>query len=206
MGGAPSRLLALLGSHLGGNAAAGPDLAMRMRIAGAHHLAAILEDLHVADVGQAAQVGVLRGPHVHHQREIRHAHARHGQIVPRRKAAHAADARLAGGDQQAVAILDGLGGRGRQQRRKIVIEDKRAGVRRIAHAARARIAGAKVAVGIVLRLRGAGAVFSTWPCQGRCGAVGRHQDPRSIQQIEAAVRVLREIEHRYEDNKGRMIR
>src|ERR1035441_6505110 len=70
--GAPCRLFALLGGHLGGNAAAGPDLAMRMRIAGAHHFAAILENLHVADVWLPAQLGVLRGPDVHHQREIGH--------------------------------------------------------------------------------------------------------------------------------------
>ncbi len=40
----------------------GPDLSMRMRIARAHHRAAVLEDLHVRNVGARSKLGRLRAP------------------------------------------------------------------------------------------------------------------------------------------------
>ena len=51
--------------RLVGNMLGGPDLAVGMRIAGAHHGAAVLEDLHVLDIG-SRQRGRLAGPGIHH--------------------------------------------------------------------------------------------------------------------------------------------
>src|SRR5437870_12792419 len=40
----------------------GPNLAMRMRIAGAHHIAAIFKNLYVTDTRHSAELRELRGP------------------------------------------------------------------------------------------------------------------------------------------------
>ena len=53
----------LLGG-LVGDVLGGPDLAVGMGIAGAHHGAAVLEDLHVVELGLAAEFNVLLGPGV----------------------------------------------------------------------------------------------------------------------------------------------
>ena len=57
-----------------GDVLGGPYLAVRVRIAGAHHGAAVLEDLHVLDLGVRAEVGGLLGPHVHDAADGRQRH------------------------------------------------------------------------------------------------------------------------------------
>jgi hypothetical protein len=42
-----------------------PDLAMRMRIAGTHHLAAILEDQYVREIATRIELGELCAPRTH---------------------------------------------------------------------------------------------------------------------------------------------
>src|SRR4051794_27112791 len=55
-----------------------PDLAMRMRIAGAHHLAAILKNLYVTDARHRAEFRELRGPSADHLFDRRQLHAGEG--------------------------------------------------------------------------------------------------------------------------------
>ena len=47
-----------------GDVFGGPDLAVGMGVAGAHHGAAVLEDLDVVDLGAGAEFGCLVGPHL----------------------------------------------------------------------------------------------------------------------------------------------
>ncbi len=75
----------------------GPNLAMRMRIAGAHHDAAVLEDLNVIHPGDAAQLLVLLRPYVYNVAHFARGHARNREIVSRRKTYDAADAALSAG-------------------------------------------------------------------------------------------------------------
>src|ERR1035441_2364702 len=51
-----------LGGWFVGHKAGGPDLTVRVRVAGAHHSAAILKDLHVLDPVQTAELNILAGP------------------------------------------------------------------------------------------------------------------------------------------------
>ena len=78
----------------------GPDLAVGMGIAGAHHGAAVLEDLHMVDIRQFAQRGRLAGPRIHHGGDFRHVHARQRQRVVGMEAEHAATPAFRLGDQQ----------------------------------------------------------------------------------------------------------
>src|SRR5713226_7901472 len=71
-----------------------PNLAVRVGIASAHHLAAIFEDLHVANPGNLPERGVLLDPAIHDSAHFLEAHSRHGEIVPGRKTHHAADSLL----------------------------------------------------------------------------------------------------------------
>src|SRR5215472_1822651 len=62
-----------------------PDLTMRVRVAGAHQFATILEDLHVTDPGDLCEFRVLFGPRVDHGAQFAGAHTGNGEIVPWRK-------------------------------------------------------------------------------------------------------------------------
>jgi hypothetical protein len=55
-----------LAGRVGRDGALGPHLAVRVRVAGPHHLAAVLEQLDVAHVGARAELGRLLGPQVDH--------------------------------------------------------------------------------------------------------------------------------------------
>jgi hypothetical protein len=57
--------------------------------------------------GRCAEFPVLRGPGVDDLTDRRRRHAGEGQVVPWREADHPADAALALGDQQAVAVEPG---------------------------------------------------------------------------------------------------
>ena len=67
-----------------------PNLAMRMRIAGAHERAAIFEDLYVTNPGNFFQLQILFGPHLDDFTNFTGRHERNGQVVPGTKTDHAA--------------------------------------------------------------------------------------------------------------------
>ena len=123
-------IVGLRGELLGGlvgEAPARPDLAVRMRIAGAHRGAAVLEDLHRVDVVHGAERQVLLAPRSDDMPEVFDGEARHGEVVARRIADHPADAGFRLGDDQPAAI-DRVMADPRLQRREVVVEDE--GVRR----------------------------------------------------------------------------
>ncbi len=62
-----------------------PDLAMRVRVAGAHQLAAVFENLDMANPGKVRERRKLIGPSVNHSPQFAKAHPRDGEIMPRRK-------------------------------------------------------------------------------------------------------------------------
>src|SRR5881227_184945 len=72
-----------------------PYLAMRMRIARAHRFAAVFKYLDVLNVWHGRKLHEQCGPCANHVFNFRYAHARDRQIMPRRKAHHATDSRLA---------------------------------------------------------------------------------------------------------------
>src|SRR3954469_24936570 len=72
----------------------GPNLAMRMRVAGAHHFATILKNLYVTDARHRAQFRELRGPSANDFFNSWLLHAGKRQIMTRRKTHHPADSRL----------------------------------------------------------------------------------------------------------------
>src|ERR1035437_4026110 len=129
---------------------AGPDLAVRMRIGGAHRGAVVLEDLDPAK--PAAELRRLRRPEVYDTTHILAAHAGQSHIVAGREADHhARAARRIGAEQPFVDPKDG---RVRLERCVVVSEDESRFVARIALAVGADIAGAEVTSRVVPGLRG----------------------------------------------------
>src|SRR5690348_3928156 len=80
-----------------------PNLAMRMRIAGAHQGAAVLEHLDVTNPAARFELRILLREGIQGVAQFGVVHSRYGEIVARRKAYDAADAALALGLQQTVA-------------------------------------------------------------------------------------------------------
>src|SRR5438128_12004293 len=81
-----------------------PNLAVRVWIARAHHLAAILENLHVVNPGNLPKCAVLLDPSIHDSAQFLDAHLRHGEIVSRRKTHHPANPLLCFSYQQSGRI------------------------------------------------------------------------------------------------------
>ena len=75
-----------------------------MRIAGAHHGAAVLEDLHVTDVVEASQFAKLPHPGVNDNLDCLGRHGCERQVVARGKANHSAKARFGLGHQQTLVL------------------------------------------------------------------------------------------------------
>ena len=182
----------LLGDFVGQRVAR-PDLAVRVRIACAHHGAAVFEDLYVVDLGPRAEFQVLLHPRIHHLAQVGRLHVGDRQVVARRETDHAAESRFGFGQQQAV-LLEAIQRRARLERGEVVVENESSGVRRIAHPAGARVARTQIAVGVVIGLCGDGLVFHL-PLPGALRAVRRHQHPFARQRIEPPVRILRPVEH-----------
>ena len=117
----------------------GPDLAVRMRIAGAHHGPAILKDLHVLDRVHSANLDILRRPRIHHRANLLARHAGQGQAVVGMKAKHLAQpARGFGLEQRRIRCLYQRW-RIRQQRRVIIHKRKNPLVCRVYGSTRALI-------------------------------------------------------------------
>src|SRR5919109_1352121 len=107
-----------------------PDLSVRVGIACAHHLATVLENLHVLDTGCARNRARLVGPDIDYMANVDDWHHREREIVARREADDAADTGLAGGDEQ-FPLRRPRGARALFEGRKIVVEHERRRVRRI---------------------------------------------------------------------------
>ena len=175
-----------LPGRLVGDPFVGPDLSVRVRVAGAHHRAAVLEDLDVADPRLPAELQVLLGPGVDDPADLRAGHRTHGHVVAGREADDPAQATLGFGDQE------GVGGRRRvdrvgQQRGEVVVEDVGGGVPGRADTAGARVARAQVAVGVVGGSIGdRGRLLLPLPRPG--GAVRGNQHPLAGELVETPVR------------------
>src|SRR5580765_585211 len=171
----------------------GPNLAMGMRIAGAHHGAAVFEDLHMLDPGARPQIVELIDPQIDHGPEFAQAHARDGEVVARRKTSDAADSALRTGDQQ-IVVVDPYFLRVGEERGVIIVEGEGAGVLRIARTASAGIPRTQIAVWVEMgRILEWGLFYLSLP--GPLRAMGRDDDPLLGQGIVASVgRVLELIE------------
>ena len=178
-------LVLVLGGGLVGQRVRRPDLPVRVRVRAAHQLALVLERLHPPVAG--AQRRRLRRVRVDHRRDVGGRHLGQRQIVARREADHAARAPHALRPEQrpAVGVVDRAVGV--LQRREVVVEHERAAVARVGDAARALVARAEVAAGIVRRPLAARRRLVT-PLPRPLRALGRHQHPLAGQRVEAAVR------------------
>jgi hypothetical protein len=92
-----------------------------MRIARAHHCAAIFEDLYVPDPRQRTEIAALFHPRVNDHANLFGSHARYRQVVPWREADYSADPSLRARDNQPAFFKFAIG-HVRQQRWKIVVE------------------------------------------------------------------------------------
>ena len=166
-----------------------PDLPVRMRVAGAHHRAPVLEDLDVVDLVHPAEVAVLGGPGVDDAADVGDLHAGEGETVVGMETQHTAEAPFALRLEQGGPAL-GLGRRGvGQQRRVVVVEDVDVVVDRGLRAAGPFVAGAEVAGRVVVNIGEAGGGIDL-ALPGALGAVRRDQDPLFAKGIVAAVGVL----------------
>src|SRR5438270_13568131 len=96
---------------------------MRMRVAGSHHGAAVLEDLNVIDGVKTTQFAILADPGAHDAFDFLRLHGAKGEIVPRRKADYTAESRFPLRDNQAHPIgINTLMIGVRLQRSKVVFE------------------------------------------------------------------------------------
>src|SRR5439155_9690055 len=86
------------GRQVGG----GPDLAVGVRVAGPHHLALVLEDLHVDDVFPGGEVRRFLRPGVDDRADLGRRHQGEGEVVSRREAQDPADAAHPTRDEEAV--------------------------------------------------------------------------------------------------------
>jgi len=129
-----------------------PYLAMRMRIASAHHLAAVFENLHMANSRYLAELFKLSCPGADYFFDSRQIHAGERQIMTGGEAHHAANSRLTFGYHQAFVLhVHPEVRRIFPQRSEIIFEDERRTVFGVARPARAWVPGAKVAGRVVAR-------------------------------------------------------
>ena len=162
----------------------GPDLAVRVRVAGAHRRTAVLEDLHPAVA--LAELGGLVGPDVDHVPDRGLVHARQGHVVTGREAHDAAGATGSLGPEQPAA--DRLAGGVRAERREVVGEHEGGRVVRVHVPRDPRVARAEVAVGIVDRaLLGRFRLLGAQP--GALRPARGHQHPLPGQRVAPPVRL-----------------
>ena len=169
---------------------------MRMRIAGAHHGAAIFENLDVIDIFQFAQLPELFYPCADDELNFVQPHSGECEIVTRRKTNHAANSRFRFGDEQPHVVDCVETERARfevSRRRSFIVEDERGGVHGVSNSARPQVAGAKIAARIVSRLRDA-RKFRDFPLPGTRRAMRRDQYPLVGQRIQPAMRIFREFQ------------
>ena len=128
------------GSGIIRNRLVSPDLTVRMRIAGAHHLSPILEDLNVVDPIDCAEFPVLVGPNTYDPRYVIKFHIGNCEIVTRGEADYSTDPLFCLGSNNPAGI-DHTRDHVWHQGRIVIIENERAVVFRILVSAGAGIAG-----------------------------------------------------------------
>src|SRR6202163_470049 len=102
---------------------------MRMRIARPHHRAAIFEDLHVIDLWHLRQLLELGSTGMDHDFNIFRRHRGEGKVVARGEADYPAKARFTLCEKQSTVFeVEAVVANRRFERRKIIVENKRAGV------------------------------------------------------------------------------
>src|SRR6266851_4692479 len=117
-----------------------PYLAVGMRVTGAHHRAAIFENLHVIDLWQLRQFLELGDPGLDHTFNLSRRHGGQGEVVARGETDDPTKSRLAFRDQQAAVFqIDAVVAGARLQRGKVVVKNECAGIARIDHPADAGI-------------------------------------------------------------------
>src|ERR1700687_314605 len=178
------------------NRVGGPDLAVRMRIAGAHHRTAVFEDLHVIDLGYLSQLLELDGPGMNHILDVLRCHGGEGKVVARQEADYPAKAGLTFGDQQsAVLYVEAVVADARFKSREVVIKNEGAGVAWIKDPADPGISGAKVAGGVIFGLM-LGRSFFNLPLPRPTGAMRRYQHPLVREGIQPAVGIFSQLQSR----------
>ena len=160
---------------------------MGVRVGGAHHGAAVLEDLDVVDPGEVAEGGGFVGPGVDDAGDVGDGHAGEREGVVGMEAEDAAEAALGFGDQERGGMGLGVGLDVGEERGEIVVEGEDAGVGGIVLAAGAGVAGAEVAVGVVGEV-GSGDGLGGFALPGALGALRGDEDPLAEERIVAAVR------------------
>ncbi len=170
-----------------GNVFGCPDLAVRMRIAGAHHGAAVLEDLDVLDFGARSEFSCLCRPHFYDTTNCRKLHGCEGEVVAGIETEDTADATLGLRAQETRTFdIEMSVGHILFECGKVVLEDIGSGVLGRLVATGAGVAGAEVAGGIVGEgLRLCGVLGLALP--GAQGAMGGHDDPLTPEGIPAAM-------------------
>ena len=164
-----------------------------MRIAGAHHVAAVLEHQRVLRPPGGRDRRTFVDPDVDDFADRGGLHARERQIVARRKADHSADAAFGGAQSGAPRwVPERDAGAGwlavRQEGGKIVVERERRRVVRISDAVRARVAGTEVAGRVVgRRLHARRRIDLSLPRP--IGPLRRDDHPFLPQRIEPAMRM-----------------
>src|SRR5450631_2761652 len=172
------------------NRCRGPNLAMRVRVTGAHHFATVFENLNVVDSGERSQFAELRSPGPDHLFDLRQAHAGKGQIVARREAHDAADARLTLRYKQAFVLnIEAAAGRVFLQRGEIILKNKCGWILWVPYAARAFIPRAQIAGWIVLRPLGRRHLLNR-ALPRTLRPVRRYQHPLAGESVAPPVRLL----------------
>src|SRR6266511_777911 len=179
-------LLAQFPRRLVGHSLVGPDLPVRVWVAGTHHGAAVLEDEDVAYPVDTTEFDVLVGPGLDHLSDRALLHLAEGEVVARREADDPADTPFTLGHQQPVTVVRSAG-RLRLERCEVVVEDEGGAVPGRACTARSLVAGAEVAGGVVGRAPLVDHVLHL-PLPGTRCAVRGHQKPFAGQAIQPAVR------------------
>src|ERR1700690_254043 len=158
-----------------------------MRIARAHHRAAILENLDVSNPGNARERFEFTGPHIDNLAHSPESHPRDAEVMARRETNHAANPGLRAGHEQSRLVYFASVGL-RKKRRVVVVKNESTRVIGIFGAAGSRVAGTQITSGIV-----SGPI-------GRCrlidlaepwslAAMRRDQHPFARQRIPAAMRI-----------------
>src|SRR3954464_12386599 len=181
------RLRLLFALHLFWDGAVSPNLSVRMWIAGAHHRAAVFEDLDVMDVRARAQFAILLGPEVHDSSDLLLRHLRQRQVMSRRKTQDAANAGLGLGDAERTLVISSRRNVGLEGC-EIIFENVRGGVRRITQTAGPLVAGTQITTWVVGRsaIRG-NFVHRALPRTLR--AMRRNQEPLAFEWVPPPVRI-----------------
>ena len=132
-----------------------------MRVACAHHLAPVLENLHMRNPRHGSKLFELGRPRPHYSSDLVDTHARERQVMAWSKAHHAADSLFALGDQQPFSsYVEASQRRIFFQSGKVVLKDKRGIILRIQDSTRSLIARTQVAGGIISRALDRGRCFN----------------------------------------------